>query len=812
MPGNMTEAPALLAQLDLGRSAPSLTVVTAEDGETIGLALVNGGLHCYDMEGRLLWKAHPLGLNFTAITAVEDLNGDGKKEILLQSGRPTPPFGAAVLLDLADGAVIWRYDVEPMSYAWYLYAGNYLPDVESKQIVVIMHGYPPDAENGYMALFAYPADGEAPEMKWRYAFDKYTCFPSFLQDDIDGDGVKELVVETHSRMWFMDAVSGEVKEFLEWDVSPANVRSYGLVEFTDLDGDGDDDFLCIATFAQHHEVLLHDSGTFTKAWHYGWPESVTTGKVATTWPSPKPYGDLDGDGKLEVVVSMYNSEDEQAWQVRVYDAVTGELKYRMPGMIASHLEDVDGDGLADLLCSASTDPAQAQLNGAHLVKVKDGRLEVVWGDDAAQFTQKGNLRRGEAQFTVRIDDGEIILAPMEVEQPVSPFTKTPAVAGGAMPTLLAADVDSDGVNELVMYRDTKVTVLEIDGGSLVESGQYTSSALPVFADLDGDGKTEIVLCDVTPTAPPVVTAITPANNDAILWKNIFAPPERPGLPQPRIAYMRTARFTGQSTPDLYLWAGTPVVRSAGLNGRTGEILWDKGEVPDSERYWGASVNYASAYDYNGDGNEDLVFTNPDYYCVADGLTGDFLLGPLFPPNIFDQPSQGLYTFPAILDRAAEKPLVALVGGHYFQGVMTIAAEPVWYKLPTAGENRCSHEGFLQAGGKWRMGVGRQDGQFAVVDVQSGDISSKTSSGMTFSDIVAADVDGDGAPEFLFGGSHGGVHALAVTGDTPSTLWKIDTAAGTGTPLAADLTGDGQIEIAFTTADGYVKVHGTRGAP
>ena len=43
--------------------------------------------------------------------------------------------GAAALVSLADGRLLWRYDVEPMSYAWYLYADHYLPGETSKQLV-----------------------------------------------------------------------------------------------------------------------------------------------------------------------------------------------------------------------------------------------------------------------------------------------------------------------------------------------------------------------------------------------------------------------------------------------------------------------------------------------------------------------------------------------------------------------------------------------------------------------------------------------------------------------------------------------------
>src|SRR5690606_4063497 len=123
-------------------------------------------------------------------------------------------------------------------------------------IIVLEHAYPPDKDNGYIVLFAYEGERK-PVQKWRYAFDEYTCFPALLQNDIDADGVKEIVVETHSRMWHLDALSGAVKHHIHWDTKPANERSYGLVKFTDLNKDGRDDFLCIANFAQHHEVLLN---------------------------------------------------------------------------------------------------------------------------------------------------------------------------------------------------------------------------------------------------------------------------------------------------------------------------------------------------------------------------------------------------------------------------------------------------------------------------------------------------------------------------------------------------------------------------
>jgi hypothetical protein len=71
------------------------------------------------------------------------------------------------------------------------------------------------------------------------------------------------------------------------------------------------------------------------------------------------------------------------------------------------------------------------------------------------------------------------------------------------------------------------------------------------------------------------------------------------------------------------------------------------------------------------------------------------------------------------------------------------------------------------------------------------------------------VDGEGQPEFVFGTSHGQLYAVGDGGEAPRLLWKADIGAGLGSPLLADIDGDGFIEITCASADGYVSVLGTR---
>jgi len=815
--GAMKTAPGVIGRYDLGRSAPRATAVASK-----GLCVVAGALLCYDTAGALQWKCHPPGLNSTAITTAEDLDGDDKIEVLLSAGRPCEPYGAAALISLDDGRLLWRYDVEPMSYAWYLFADHYLPKTQAKQIVVMMHAYPPDPKNGYIALFEFTKPGEPPTQKWRCDFSEYTCFPSLLQTDLEGDGILEMVVETHSRMWILDAVTGAVRQFYKWDVSPANVRSYGFVKFVDLNGDKRDDFLCIANFAQHHEVLLNRDGKMEKAWGFGWPESVTTGKVATTWGEP-PYADVDGDNKLEIVLSMYNSEGENAWLLRIYDAVTGTLKYRLPGEIAVSCIDIDHNGVAEILANESSDPTRVAIKGARLYTVRDGKLEAIWRDDTVTAIEPkrsgaspdgaevARVERRDEKFALQMDAARnVTLAPWEkpMKETGQDFSAVPAIVGPAFPVLLAADVDADGRNEVILYQEPSVKILKFSEGAFSVVGEYTSTSAPVIADLDGDGKAEIVLSTVSPEAPPIIEAKTPSQENKTLWRTECPPPDRTGMPQPRKAYMRTAHFTGKPTPDLYLWAGTPVVRSMGLEGTTGQIVWDKGETPGIERYWGPSVNLASVFDFDEDKKEDLIFTNPDYYCVASGVSGDSLLGPLFPPQIFSQPSQGLYTFPAILEQSQGEPTVSLIDGHYFQGAMSLHAKPYWYKLPAPGENRAACEGFLRTPeGAWLMGFGRQNGNFACVNVRDGSVRWELPVEASCSDVVTCDVDGDGSQEFVFGTSHNALFAVGDGGDKPRVVWKTELSSGSGPPVAADIDADNRSEIIVPTSDGYVQVFG-----
>jgi hypothetical protein len=382
------------------------------------------------------------------------------------------------------------------------------------------------------------------------------------------------------------------------------------------------------------------------------------------------------------------------------------------------------------------------------------------------------------------------------------FSRVPATVGPVLNPPLVADIDGDRKNEVIHWHKGQATLYRYQAKRFIKFGEYASVAAPAVADLDGDGKLELVVGQAGPDMVPVIEALRPGRTPETLWKVTLTPKERKGLPHGQPLVFQTGRFLGRKGYDLFVYVGTPFVRSLVLDGNNGALIWEKNKIPDLERYYAPTVNLSAVWDVNGDGKDDLVFTCPDYYCVASGPTGEALVGPAYPPNIFKQPSQGLYTLPAVLPQEKGEPTICLVDGHYFVAAMSAHAGAMWYHLPVVGEAHAGAEGFLQSReGQWLMGFGRQNGQFACLEVATGKLRWEFPVLGTASAVSTCDINGDGIPEFILGTSHGELYALADAGNKAHEVWRAKLPAGVGAPVIADVDNDGVSEILVSLGDG-----------
>ncbi len=174
--------------------------------------------------------------------------------------------------------------------------------------------------------------------------------------DADGDGVPDVAVgepgafassvaQVHV---FSGATQGEL-------LTPAGTGDFGTaIEWAgDVDGDGHDDVLVGAPDASADQgaFTLHSGATgATLLTVTGETAGMQLGRVLAAG------ADLDGDGTLDVATNA----DTVPARVRVFDAVTGEVEGELdPGgsIVGGGLDvlgDVSGDGIADLVASATS--------------------------------------------------------------------------------------------------------------------------------------------------------------------------------------------------------------------------------------------------------------------------------------------------------------------------------------------------------------------------------------------------------------------------------------------------------------------------
>ena len=85
---------------------------------------------------------------------------------------------------------------------------------------------------------------------------------NFVVADIDGDGLLEIAFAPHYRIIVLDGQSGHTKHLLNMH----GLRNYGFFCTTDVDGDGLLDFVVIADFAMHIDVVKNEGDRLRLLW------------------------------------------------------------------------------------------------------------------------------------------------------------------------------------------------------------------------------------------------------------------------------------------------------------------------------------------------------------------------------------------------------------------------------------------------------------------------------------------------------------------------------------------------------------------
>jgi len=374
LPGEI-ERPAVLWTFPVGGSENECIPLPA-GGSRADLLFAFGGCAVrMDAGGAVVWKSPACGIN--AVGAVEDLDGDGRLEIVCSSGYEV------IVLAAESGAILMRHYVGfPLS------SGTQASTMLCHRFDASSHGMHlvvPLMSSKEVLVFDF-RNGNRRGTLARSLWMDDAFHPTVAAADMDGDGVDELVVSKLCGLYVFDVMTGVMKTSFRWTSGGERHRNYGLLQLVDIDGDGAREVVIVAErVARHISVIDNDgAGNLSLLWdrfvEFIYPEDTT--ELRHTANS---VADVDGDGKPELVVGIYNGRKDGRWWLEVLDPLTGGVKQEFPDRYLWGVQDVDGDSVPEILMGTERKRVPLPFSDVEIVALKGSAPLVLWQHSRARF-------------------------------------------------------------------------------------------------------------------------------------------------------------------------------------------------------------------------------------------------------------------------------------------------------------------------------------------------------------------------------------------------------------------------------------------
>jgi len=809
------------------------------DGEEAVLVQAGSTLQLIRRDGGSIWRklTPPIG----NVLHVDDFDGRGGQQVLVTTDKRT-----VVLLDLGTGQELWAWQSEPSTFI----SGYRFHRTKGGLRFICFPNYD---QRGH--CFDFSESLKNPRKLWETSFrGRYEAGygPNIVLADMGGDGTPDVVVSSKSRGRVYQAVvdidTGTIKYDVHYEADPPAPhrcgRPYGLLTVADADGDGVNDIVLVSCQVEEYAAVTGNvSGKkLTRLWgkfvEKDWPEDKFELR-----PQVTSVADVQGEGKPELVLGRWDGKE---WRTFILDLRRGFETRRaaLRGYYFWGCHDLNGDGAAEVIVSRekARRPSRitrlAALSGRTLQPLAELERAAVFGStdstlpvDVAFMALRSSpvffrcQDKAQGILVRRYEKGEEKGVFLWGARQGSPVQSRP-VAG---PGFTRADVSEADL--LLSTPDGRVqrfgADLKPDGKPLSVNGRFCTSlvcatggkrqlivdaagdeVLGGTPDLDRDGhllgrwrirgampathvdamgRCRLAVADLSdPDEPAVVIYPVPPSSSGEATRVALTHPPYLGLvPFGRNFLILVNLRTGVHTNALACY------------GADGKLRWqDPGH--------GAHPNIPGAADLNGDGIEETVSDDHGQLRIYDPKGNERGYHKGWPPA---------YTLPISGAFGPEgKTAVLRASGIDGMSLNDPTGKPIWSIRKPVAQRWRWHQSLaaiadVTGGGAFSVGLLAEDDVFECFEASTGRLRWSIPLGTRpmRTSVVAGDVDGDGADEFLTGLPDGRLLCLKEVQAKGTILWEKQLEAAIANPILADIDGDGSAEILLSTADGFVRI-------
>ena len=410
-------------------------------------------------------------------------------------------FSAEISSEETDVGVSWRISWAHDTYS-YVVDNPAIGDIDAdgKLEVVADLGHPKKGSDVIYAL-----NGEDGSVLWTNTRDVRSYFGvTPVIGDINGDGLNEIVTYSPltGYLYVLDGGNGVLlnRTFIRKSWASLN---YGGLSLGDVDGDGDMEIFLLITYANFTEdfsaVYAFNGSDLSVLWIFTRDEDRRNHMSLHTRLA---VSDIDGDGLLEVVaftadyyIYAINAEDGSLlWRIDLAEIAAPKEIYRENSTITESTDVIVGDfnfdGIKEVI-TATTDNFNlyvlclSGLNGSLLWYRILPDIKAVTGMAVADLDNDGLFEVVLATWTnwycvLNLEDGSLLWYNY-IGRDYGRYilTSTPSIG----------DVDGDEYLEIII---NPFVIDEKNGSILAFLGYYTTWTSAVVADVDGDGKIEVI--------------------------------------------------------------------------------------------------------------------------------------------------------------------------------------------------------------------------------------------------------------------------------------------------------------------------------